>query len=64
MRAAAGEFILEGLYAHKRISRNEELAFIASERTSREERRDREPREEYWQRGAEGRRGGGRRNLN
>ena len=32
VRAAAAEFILEGLYAHKRISRNEELAFTASER--------------------------------
>jgi magnesium chelatase subunit I len=63
LRASAGEFILEGLYAHKRISRNEELAFIAGERPSREEREDRrsgfEPRDP--------RRGGnpgGRRNLN
>src|SRR5579884_2908102 len=38
MRASAGEFILEGLYAHKRISRNEELEFIAGERAAREER--------------------------
>ena len=38
LRASAGEFILEGLYAHKRISRNEELAFVAGERTSREDR--------------------------
>src|SRR5512143_2848855 len=30
--AGAGEFILEGLYAHKRISRNEEAGFIAGER--------------------------------
>ena len=63
LRASAGEFILEGLYAHKRISRNEELAFIAAERAGREERRDEreEPR-----RGYESRRGpgGGRRNLN
>jgi len=29
-RVAAAEFILEGLYAHRRISRNEELAFSAS----------------------------------
>jgi magnesium chelatase subunit I len=66
MRASAAEFILEGLYAHKRISRNEELAFVAGERGSREERRE--------ERGEEGRRnfdqrrggpsGGGRRNLN
>jgi magnesium chelatase subunit I len=32
VRAAAGEFILEGLYAHKRISRNEEAGFAAGER--------------------------------
>ncbi len=65
LRASAGEFILEGLYAHKRISRNEELAFVAGERI-REER----PREERDERRGGGfdprdpRRGGGRRNLN
>lgn len=32
LRAAAGEFILEGLYAHRRISRSEELGFTAAER--------------------------------
>jgi magnesium chelatase subunit I len=32
LRASAGEFILEGLYAHRRISRNEEQAFIAGEK--------------------------------
>jgi len=32
VRAAAAEFILEGLYAHKRISRNEELVYGAGER--------------------------------
>ena len=66
MRASAGEFILEGLYAHKRISRNEELAFVAGERPSREER-GREEREDP-RRGFDQRRGGpsggGRRNLN
>ena len=31
VRAAAGEFILEGLYAQRRISRNEELGFAAPE---------------------------------
>ena len=48
MRASAGEFILEGLYAHRRISRNEELGFIVEERraeTPREERRN--PRKQY-----------------
>jgi magnesium chelatase subunit I len=32
VRAAAAEFILEGLYAHKRISRSEEAGFTAGER--------------------------------
>ncbi len=31
-RASAAEFILEGLYAHRRISRNEEVGFTAGER--------------------------------
>jgi magnesium chelatase subunit I len=67
MRASAGEFVLEGLYAHKRISRNEELEFVAGDRISREERM-REEREEAQRRGYDPRRGsggpGGRRNLN
>ena len=29
MRVAAGEFMLEGLYAHRRISRDEERRFAA-----------------------------------
>ncbi len=44
VRASAAEFILEGLYAHRRISRNEEVGFTAGERK-------REPPE-----GSEGRR--------
>jgi magnesium chelatase subunit I len=32
LRASVAEFILEGLYAHRRISRNEELGFTAGER--------------------------------
>jgi magnesium chelatase subunit I len=32
LRASAAEFILEGLYAHRRISRNEEMGFTAGER--------------------------------
>ncbi len=32
LRLAAAEFILEGLYAHRRISRSEELGYAASER--------------------------------
>jgi magnesium chelatase subunit I len=64
MRASAGEFILEGLYAHKRISRNEELAFVAGDRSSRDERK--EERDDMSRRsGFDTRRGGGgRRNLN
>jgi magnesium chelatase subunit I len=66
-RASAGEFILEGLYAHRRISRNEELEFVAGERLREE--RGREEREDLPRRGFDPRRGsgssgGGRRNLN
>jgi len=32
IQASAAEFILEGLYAHRRISRNEEMGFTAGER--------------------------------
>ena len=32
MRASAAEFVLEGLYAHRRISRSEEREFTAGER--------------------------------
>ncbi len=32
VRTSAAEFILEGLYAHRRISRNEEVGFTAGER--------------------------------
>jgi len=39
VRASAGEFILEGLHAHRRISRTEERGFAAEEKR-------REPREE------------------
>jgi magnesium chelatase subunit I len=63
MRASAGEFILEGLYAHRRISRNEDLEFVAGERVPREERM-RDEREDPQRRGFDPRRGGGRRNLN
>lgn len=61
LRASAGEFILEGLYAHKRISRNEELEFVAGERAAREEPEQRRP---YEPRRGNGGPGGGRRNLN
>ena len=38
VRASAAEFILEGLYAHRRISRNEERGFAAEEKQRREPR--------------------------
>src|SRR4051812_43818078 len=49
MRGSAAEFILEGLYAHKRISRNEALEFVAGDRSSREER-SREETDEFGRR--------------
>ncbi len=67
LRSSAAEFILEGLYAHKRVSRNEELAFVAGERPSREERFREDLDDLQQRRGFEGGKrggGGGRRNLN
>ena len=68
MRGSAGEFILEGLYAQKRISRNEELEFVAGERVARDDRA-RDERDDASRRGdfnpkRGGGGGGGRRNLN
>jgi magnesium chelatase subunit I len=65
LRASAGEFILEGLYAHKRISRNEELEFVVAERANREERgrEDQDTRRSGFD-PRKGGPGGGRRNLN
>lgn len=42
VRASAAEFILEGLYAHRRISRSEETGFMAGERKSARENAERE----------------------
>jgi magnesium chelatase subunit I len=61
MRASAAEFILEGLYAQKRISRNEQQAFAATERPIRSERTEDDIRRNFEQRRGPG---GGRRNLN
>jgi magnesium chelatase subunit I len=41
LRASASEFILEGLYAHRRLNRSEEIGFVAGER-----KRDNPEREE------------------
>jgi magnesium chelatase subunit I len=46
VRAAAAEFVLEGLHAHRRISRNEERGFAAEEKrreNSREETKTERP---------------------
>lgn len=61
MRASAAEFILEGLYAQKRISRNEQQAFAATERPARPEHAEEDIRRGFEQRRGPG---GGRRNLN
>ena len=50
LRASAAEFILEGLYAHRRISRNEEMGFTAGERkreTPEREEGRRPPRRQF-----------------
>jgi magnesium chelatase subunit I len=43
LQTSAAEFILEGLWAHKRISRSEERGFFAEARKSSEPRDPREP---------------------
>ena len=45
VRAAAAEFILEGLHAHRRISRNEERGFAGEEKPRPREPREREREE-------------------
>jgi magnesium chelatase subunit I len=49
LAAAAGEFILEGLWSHKRISRNEERGFYAErpKPTEPREQLNRPPRRQY-----------------
>jgi len=61
LRASSAEFILEGLYAQKRISRSEEQGFGAADRSSRSERVEEESKRGYDPRRNQG---GGRRNLN
>jgi magnesium chelatase subunit I len=48
---AASEFLLEGMYAHRRLSRTEERGFAAQEKTQRTGRNEREPERdlEDWQ---------------
>ena len=45
VRASAGEFILEGLHAHRRISRSEERGFAAEERKRPQPETDETPRQ-------------------
>jgi len=57
---AAAEFLLEGLYAHKKLSRTEERGFSAPDRGTRREQRqgdDEEQKYEDWQQRRSGRRG-------
>jgi magnesium chelatase subunit I len=51
VRAAAAEFILEGLHAHRRISRNEERGFSAEDKPKPREPRDREREREEGKEG-------------
>ncbi len=47
LQAAAAEFILEGLWAHKRISRSEERGFHAAERRAEAREANARPRRQY-----------------
>jgi len=63
LRTSAAEFVLEGLYAHKRISRNEEAGFVAGEQRRRNDpERKRDPGDDEEEGG--GRRGKGRKQFN
>jgi magnesium chelatase subunit I len=50
-RVAAAEFLLEGMYAHRRVSRSEERGFSAQERAQRKAERavDEREQQEMWQ---------------
>ncbi len=57
---SGAEFLLEGLYAHKKLSRTEERGFSAPEKSTRKEQRQRgEEDQQYedWQNRRSGRRG-------
>jgi magnesium chelatase subunit I len=58
---AAAELLLEGLYAHKKLSRSEERGFAAPEKLSRREQRqgsgEEDQQYEDWQQRKSGRRG-------
>jgi len=55
---AAAEFFLEGLVAHRKLSRSEERGFAAPEKQSRKQERDMEIEFDDWQRSRRSGRGG------
>jgi magnesium chelatase subunit I len=56
---AAAEFLLEGLVAHRKLSRSEERGFAAPEKAQRKQERDIEVEFDDWQRARRSGRGGG-----
>ena len=59
-RAVAGaEFLLEGMVAHRKLSRSEERGFAAPEKGQRKQERDLEIEFDDWQRARRSGRGGG-----
>ena len=56
---AAAEFFLEGLVAHRKLSRSEERGFAAAEKGARKKERDLEIEFDDWQRSRRTGRGGG-----
>jgi magnesium chelatase subunit I len=56
---AAAEFLLEGLVAHRKLSRSEERGFVAAEKGQRKQERDLEIEFDDWQRARRSGRGGG-----
>ena len=56
---AAAEFLLEGLVAHRKLSRSEERGYAAAEKQARKQERDVELDFDDWQRARRSGRGGG-----
>jgi magnesium chelatase subunit I len=56
---AASEFLLEGMVAHRKLSRSEERGFVAAEKTQRKQERDLEIEFDDWQRARRSGRSGG-----
>ena len=55
---SGAEFLLEGMVAHRKLSRNEERNFAAPEKTARKESHKMEIEYEDWERSRKSRRGG------